>query len=164
MDISRSSKIIILLFALSLFSCGTQKHTTNTTEKRYERQEIITKQLPFEFTVSEKIKFDKAGYIKPIELKIKHNNAEGIVTIKDDVVSYTIQSKDTIITSKEVKEKEVIDTKNDTVITDTAKNPTSFWGKVRKFGRKVMWWSLLLNVVFIARVVIKISRRFYMPF
>ena len=105
------------------------------------------------------------GNIKPIEMKLNYNNIDGVVTIKDDVVKFTVEQKDTIITDRLVTEKEGITEVNDTAeFKDDRRNPVTLKGKWEKFKRQVATWSIILNIIFIGAKIMQLTRRVYMPF
>jgi len=167
MDISRTSKVIsvAILIILLAFTCsckGTRVLTTNT-EVRKETQEIITKRNPYKLEVEEKIKFDSDGDIKPIELKITHNEVDGIVTVKDGLVKFTIEQPDTLTIRRDLAEKlEITDDTDLDVLEAKAKTGIAGWWS--DFKRKVVTWSIILNVIFIAGWIFKFTRRVYMPY
>lgn len=164
MDVPRRGTIAVLIIILLTASCKTQ-HTTTQKEVRKEREEIVTKQNPYKIETERTIRFDRAGNIKPIEMKLNYNNVDGIVTIKDDVVKFTVEQKDTIITDRVVTEKEGITEVNDTAeFKDDRRNPVTLKGKWEKFKRQVATWSIILNVIFIGAKIMQLTRRVYMPF
>lgn len=163
MDLARRSAIAVIIIILLTVSCKT-KHTTTNTEVRKERNEIVTKQNPYKLEVERKIKFDKEGNIKPIEMKLNYNDTDGIVTIKDDVVKFVVEQKDTVITGRVITEKEGVTEVSDTEdFKDDRKNPTTLRGKWEKFKRQVVTWSLILNVIFIGAKILQLTRRVYLP-
>jgi len=162
----KTTLVILSLFILLLTSCRAKKVVSSDTiinsDKQFERIEIITKQNPYEITLKEDIVIDK-GIVKPVKIEIKHNKAKGVVSIKDNILTYTVQNKDTLITSREITEKDIINTESTKTTTISEEKPTTLWGKFKKFGRKVFLWSIFLNIAFISVYVIKITRRVYMP-
>jgi len=164
MGLSRRNTIVVILFIALLMQSCKSKVVTVTTEKNKETTEILVKELPYDLATTKDVEIDKDGNLKPIELKLNHNGTEAKATMKDGVANLTLKNTDTVIVSKTV-----ITNRNDLVSTDTKEfkddkdNPTTLKGKWDKFKRKVVLWSLILNVVFIGAKILQLTRRVYLP-
>ena len=155
-------RVVFILFILFITtSCKSTKETV-ISDKKYERQEIITKQYPYRIEVSEKLKYKPSGELKPVIVELSYNEVKGTVKVDGNDITYVMESKDTIISSKVIKEK--TDISLDTKIEPIKKEPLTLWGKFKVFGRKIFLWSILLNIIFIASKIYSMSRRVYMPF
>lgn len=160
MGISRRNTIIIAIVLLLLVSCkGT--HTVTKATTTLEKTEEVILQNPYFIGVTEKIRFNSDGDIKPIEMRIRHNEADAVVTIKDGLVKFVVENPDTLVVSRKIVEKESLDIVSDTVEAKPTK--TSWLGRWRTFKTKVVIWSLILNVLFIGGKIYGITRRVYLP-
>ena len=143
--------IILITITIFLSSCGVHKHTPKL-EVRKTRNEIVSQINPFQLQVSDSITFDASGLMKPISLNINYKDLfEGAVEVKDGVVDFTMQNKDTLKLDRLV---ETTIEKNETdVVTIEKKKPLP----------KILWWSLGINVIFIGLFVLRTVSRAYRP-
>lgn len=143
--------IILITITILLLSCGAHKHTPKIEEKR-TRNEIVSQINPFKMSVSDSLTFNGLGKLKPINLSINYKDLfEGIVNVKDGVVDFTMENKDTLKLDRTIET--TIERKETDIVTIEKKKPIP----------KILWWSIGINVVIIALFVLKTVSRAYRP-
>lgn len=144
-------KLVIIAITILFFSCGSHKHTPEK-EVRKSRNEIVSQINPFKLSVSDSITFTDLGDVKPIHLNINYKDLfEGVVEVKDGVVDFTMENKDTLKLDRLIET--TVETKETDVVTVEKKKPLP----------KILWWSIGINVVIVALFVLRTVSRAYRP-
>lgn len=106
----------------------------------------------------ESLSFDRNGKIKPINMESNKDGVKGSVVINDDVVKFVLERKDTLISRVDTTVSS--DTKTDKTEYVDKKAKKSWWDRVKS---KILLWSIIINLLFIAIYAIKTAWRIYSP-
>jgi len=145
------------LIVLMLLGCKTHKKVSENivseSVETSERVEILTKENPYKIVMTETVVFDTIGNIVPLELSIIKNDVIGKVTLSNNELIYTLESKDTILVSKDVKEIKTTDKNTDTItIVEKKKN---FFESIKSYFDKIHWTIVFLVVIIITYKIVR---------
>jgi len=145
------------LIVLMLLGCKTHKKVSENivseSVETSERVEILTKENPYKIVMTETVVLDTIGNIVPLELSIIKNDVIGKVTLSNNELIYTLESKDTILVSKDVKEIKTKDKNKDTItIVEKKKN---FFESIKSYFDTILWTIVFLVVIIITYKIVR---------
>ena len=145
------------LIVLMLLGCKTHKKVSENivseSVETSERVEILTKENPYKIVMTESVVLDTIGNIVPLELSIIKNDVIGKFTLSNNELIYTLESKDTILVSKDVKEIKTKDKNTDTItIVEKKKN---FFESIKSYFDTILWTIVFLVVIIITYKIVR---------
>lgn len=154
MDLHWKNKIKVLsitVISALLISCSSTKKVSESkaTTRTEVRTNKTTKAKPYTISAQYLAKVDDMGVIEPINIRLVHKKTIATLTVKNNVITYSLKSKDTSVVKSETTND--INTNTDTSVVMEKKE--SFFDKLKANASIVIITIVLfLVVIFFIRI------------